>query len=243
MKIRAKRRLYHIARRFYLITTFFILSSCSNTTNDLARNQAVENAFFAQQYNEVVQLLTPDSNNLSPNSKYFLAKSLIALKKVDTPSQPIKLLNEAAKEGLSEAAWELARIYDEGLLGNKDTLKALDWYRYHANLTSNIKQEPQFFSPTGEKITSLKMIEMLSSNARSGDQDAQIQLAKLYGEGTLVDLNLHTSLQWYLMAANEGNSHGALMTGYYYCRGLGVDRNLTTANKWLHKFDENLTCE
>lgn len=203
-----------------------------------------EAAFFEQRYNDVILALTAKTQDLSPKSQYYLALSYINLQDKAHYINAVDLLTQSANASYPDAAWELARIYEDGVIQPVNTLKALDGYRLYARLNRSNKTPPPLYFDHNEKATSPKeMLQQLKQLANKGDVDTQIQLAKMYAEGINTEVNLKQSFYWYQKAARLGSQHGALMTGYYYCRGLGSQKSPQKANHWLKLHTPNLTCK
>lgn len=196
-----------------------------------------------QRYQDIVDSLNKNQNNLSPQEQYYLGISYIHTGNKLDYSLAISLLKTAATANIADAAWELARIYEDGIIAEPDLLQALDWYRLHAVATQ--KQSPsdaQYFDENGNPTSAMNMLKDIEDRAGNGDIDAQVQIAKIYNHGINTEIDLEKSFEWYKVAANNGNKHAALMTGYFYCRGLGIKKSLQKANFWLAQFDTAVKC-
>lgn len=244
-------RINRIIRQFYrkvasftchLICVLAVLSCVHHKENNYDQH-AAETAFFEHRYSDVITLLTPFSKYLSATSKFYLARSYVENGQKDKFVDSVALLEDAAELGVTEAAWELARAYDEGSYVASDTLKALDWYRYHALMGRDQSAAPQYFDQQGRPISAQQMIERLTDLANSGDLNAQVQLAKLFGEGANTNIDLHESFVWYEKAARSGHEYSALMLGFYYCRGLGTKMDVVKANYWLGQYSSKISCK
>lgn len=222
------------------------LAACSTRPATTPVNDTlVEQAYVEQRFNDVIAQLDQESESLlSAKSQYYLALSYIASENTEKYPKALSLLDSSANAGYADSAWELARIYDEGTVRSKDTLLALDWFRRHQQLAQeqNTNPPPQYFDSNGDPISPLQMLHKITALAENGDLDSKTQLAKLYSDGPLTAPDMAKSLKWYIDAAESGSDYAALMAGYYYCRGLGTDKNEALANEWLAQHDTNLKC-
>lgn len=208
-----------------------------NTVIDSAK------AFNDQSYDDVINILGSTTENLSPQEQYYLAASYIRTGDHARYDHAISLLESAANAEVADAAWELARIYDEGTLGPTDILKALDWYRTYSAITIKNTEIPEYFDANGNSVSVDEMLKKTEKMALAGDIDSQMQLATVYGEGRIVATNLTKALEWYEAAAKNGNENAQLLAGYFYCRGLGTEKSVQRANFWLNKFDASTNCQ
>ena len=79
----------------------------------------------------------------------------------------------------------------------------------------------------------------LRERARSGDMDAQYDLAFLYDNGYGVELDYTEARTWYHKAADQGHSAAQWNLGAIYANGLGVPEDLGTAINWYRKAAQN----
>ena len=199
-------------------------------------------AFFEQRYQDISTSLK-SRDNLYPKEQYYLALSYIHLKEQTHYADALSLFEQAVNAGITDAAWELAQIYENGTATDINLLKALDWYRIHNSMSRPASNTGvQYYDEQGKAISSAKMAEKLKSHARDGDVDAQMQLAKQHYEGSHLSNDLSQALYWYEAAAKKGNQHAALISGYFYCRGIGTQKSSSKANDWLNIFNNTLNC-
>ncbi len=68
--------------------------------------------------------------------------------------------------------------------------------------------------------------------AKSGNIEAQTNLAVMYEEGEGVAQDNAKALFWYQKAAKQGDIDSQLLLAMSYCHGDGVAKDLTTCAKW-----------
>lgn len=182
-------------------------------------------------------------HDLSPREKYQLAIRYLRLEDQANYKRAITLLENAAQHGIEDAAWELAQIYENGIAADADVLKALDWYQVHHKIADKkIPMGGQAFDENGNPISTEDMLKKIETLAQQGDVAMQAQLAVAYNR-VKGHKNPSKSLHWYESAAKQGNHNAMLMTGYFYCRGVGTQPSLEKANYWLNQFKPTLTCK
>ena len=71
--------------------------------------------------------------------------------------------------------------------------------------------------------------------ADAGDAEAQMQLGNLYREGTGVDRNAETAVQWYRQAAEHGHAEAQYRLGSMHLTGEGVFKDDVWAINWYRK--------
>jgi TPR repeat protein len=160
-------------------------------------------------------------------------------------TKAVAYLHTAADQSHAASMWKLGELHETGNVVEKDLLRATDWYRKSASIADrgtqihfveinngDVKEEP-----TNSVI--VKTLEL----ARQNDIDAQIRLAKIYDTGILTEKDYHMAFYWYLQAAKQGNTYAMFMTGYLYCRGVGVEFNEVQASYWLDKSGREATCK
>ena len=79
-----------------------------------------------------------------------------------------------------------------------------------------------------------KAFSWYRKSAMGGDEDAQIELARLYDS----EKNYKKALYWYRRAAKQGNIDAVSNLGYFYSEGLGVEKDYKRANKYFFKAAE-----
>lgn len=69
--------------------------------------------------------------------------------------------------------------------------------------------------------------------ARSGDVDAQMDIAAMFENGTGTSQNYKSALKWYTLAATQGNREAQFKVGIFYYLGYGTARDPEKAYDYL----------
>lgn len=78
----------------------------------------------------------------------------------------------------------------------------------------------------------------LSNKAKSGDSEAQFDLAWAYELGEGIEPDLRLAFHWFKTAAESGHLQAMHKTGYMYEKGLGTVKNEKRAFEWYKKSAE-----
>ncbi|HVZ01068.1 MAG TPA: SEL1-like repeat protein, partial [Dongiaceae bacterium] len=172
----------------------------------------------------------------------------------------IPLLDEEAKLGNPVAAYNLARIYEQGQAVPADYDKAAAYYRIAAELDTAPRFDGAALGANGPQL--IQAAQMYS----------QYSLGRLYEAGKGVPQDLNQAAEWYVRAADLGHPSAALRLGrlfrdggpglkpqgklaerYFlqagdqgnagalneiglmYLKGTAVTRNAKTAHDWFEK--------
>ena len=118
-----------------------------------------------------------------------------------------KWYRRAAKQGHAEAQMKLGELYkryakthmafDELDEGYEDYAEAAEWYR---------KAEKQGHDQATDALHALKLTLKLTQEAKSGNVEAQYQLAVIYQNGQGVTKCEDTAKEWYEKAAKQGHT-------------------------------------
>jgi TPR repeat protein len=185
---------------------------------------------------KAVELFRKASNQLHPAAQNALARMYSngqgGLEK--DVAKAIDLYGKAAAQGLSEAMWNLAYLYEVGLGVPKDERKAVDLYRqairYGHNNARNTLGRMYARGAGGLTKDLRKAFELYQQSADTGDSWGQLLVGYAYqmGEGVTKDLNEAT--KWYRLCAAQGEAGGQnnLATMYRLGQG-GVEKDLAKA--------------
>ena len=158
---------------------------------------------------------------------------------------------KAAEQGLAEAQFQLALMYENGEEGvvEKNPQKAVDWYvkaaeprekgRAYAqglaeaqyNLAVMFYNNRQKVEKPDLKLTFLKLaFELFQKAAEQGLVEAQYNLALMYKNGEGVEeKNLQEAFFWYHKAAEQGYDSAQNNLAIMYQNGEGIEKNLQEA--------------
>jgi TPR repeat protein len=172
----------------------------------------------------------------------------------------IPLLDEEAKLGNPVAAYNLARVYEQGSAGAPDFQKAIAYYRIAAELDTAPKFDGTALGPNAAQLI------------QASQMYAQYSLGRLYETGNGVPQDLQQAAGWYVRAADLGHPKAAMKLAYLfrdggpglkpdgrlavtyfekagdagnagalneiglmYLKGTAVTRNAKTAHDWFEK--------
>jgi TPR repeat protein len=156
----------------------------------------------------------------------------------------ISYLRSSADQNNAEAMWKLGDLYDNGLGVKKDLLIALDWYR-KSKRTVTLKSKIQFQKNVNGKFipqSTSDLINDMTKKSLDNNVEEQFKLANIYYDGQLVEPDDKQAFDWYIEAAKNSHSYSMLMVGYMYCRGIGVEKDINKANKWLEQTTKEAYC-
>src|ERR1043166_3850918 len=105
----------------------------------------------------------------------------------------IPLLDEEAKLGNPVAAYNLARVYEQGSAGAPDFQKAVTYYRIAAELDTAPKFDGTALGPNAAQLI------------QASQMYAQYSLGRLYENGQGVPQDLTQAAGWYVRAADLGH--------------------------------------
>lgn len=162
-------------------------------------------------------------------AKYLLEQHV--MEKPTLSSQELLELTEAAARlGIPDAQFELARRYESGEAASNDAARrqAIDWYEKAAAqdhypsihqlalcyemgyLVPENKEKARLFNERKKGLHPSREIAALVPKAREGDMLAQYQLARLYSEPALAEIE--PAKDWFLQAAEQGHPEAMLQT-------------------------------
>jgi len=114
-----------------------------------------------------------------------------------------------AKGGDANAQYRLATMYESGRGVKKDNSMAMKWYKKSSsNNNTAAKRQLEFIDikQSGFKDHNKAWLKSVYSDAKMGDENALIILAKIHENGTGVKKNLKKSQRYYKLAFNRGNA-------------------------------------
>lgn len=77
-----------------------------------------------------------------------------------------------------------------------------------------------------------KAVETLQTTAARGHIPAAIMLGEIFRQGDGVEINFTTSMEWYIFAAEAGDSAAQIQVGRNYAEGKGVVLNEVSSLEW-----------
>ena len=163
----------------------------------------------------------------------FLTLILLLLSTVATGGNDIwqSLFNEKlqkAKQGDSNAQFDVASMYQNGRGVTPDLSKAIEWCKKSA-AQKNQKAVNRLKILEANEERFKKALEL----ADKGDAESQYKLGKIYTEGAGVSINHNKATEAFENAAKQGYAKAEYKLGLNYYEGTGVNRNRKTAYKWF----------
>ena len=87
----------------------------------------------------------------------------------------------------------------------------------------------------GARPNPRKARRALENASDEGSAEAASLLGKMYDEGIMGKVNPDRAFNYYLLAAERGDSSAMLMTGMFYAQGESARKDLTAAEMWIRK--------
>lgn len=154
----------------------------------------------------------------------------------------VTYFRKAANLGAREAAEEICQIgekLEEGECVSKDEAKAENCWKIAASYDisrANLLLGRMYMKGiNGGKPNPRKARRSLERASDDGSAEAASLLGKLYDEGMLGRVSPEKAFQYYLLAAERGDTAAMLMTGLFYAQGTSVRKDLLAAEMWIRK--------
>jgi localization factor PodJL len=145
-------------------------------------------------------------------------------------------LLSAAGAGDSNAEFEVATRYAEGVNVPVDLAKAAVWYEKAAeggNAVAQYRLASLYERGQGIAKDLVGAVNWYQRAADQGNVNAMHNLAVLLSEGADGAPDHSKALQWFLAAANYGVRDSQYNLGVIYARGLGTAQDLGQSYKWF----------
>jgi hypothetical protein len=158
---------------------------------------------------------------------------LLLLSPVVTAGDDIwqSLFNEKlqeAKQGDSNAQFDVASMYQNGRGVEPDLSKATEWYNKSA-----VQKNPKAISRLKILQANEERFKKVLAQADNGDTESQYKLGKMYTEGAGVSIDHAKATEAFKSAAAQGHAKAEYKLGLHYYEGTGVIQNRKTACKWF----------
>jgi TPR repeat protein len=135
---------------------------------------------------------------------------------------------QKAKQGNSDAQFDVASMYQNGRGVAPDLSKAIEWYRKSA-----AQKNQKAVSRLKIHEANEERFKKVLAQADKGDAESQYKLGKMYTEGAGVSINHDKATAAFENAAKQGYAKAEYKLGLNYYEGTGVNRNRKTACKWF----------
>jgi TPR repeat protein len=135
---------------------------------------------------------------------------------------------QEARQGNSNAQFDVASMYQNGRGVKPDLNKAIKWYKKSAEQDNT------------QAVSRLKLLEAnkerfkrILTKADTGNAESQYKLGKMYTEGVGISIDYTRATKAFESAAQQGYAKAEYNLGLNYYEGTGVKRNRKTAYKWF----------
>jgi len=135
---------------------------------------------------------------------------------------------QEAKQGNSNAQYDVATMYQNGRGVKSDRSKAIEWYNKSA-AQDNAKAANRLKLLKANKERFRKVL----SQAEKGNADNQYKLGKMYSKGVGTSIDNRKAATAFESAALQGHAKAEYKLGLHFYEGSGVKRNRATAYKWF----------
>ena len=153
-----------------------------------------------------------------------------------------KYYSEAAELGHPKAMVQLAGLYFNGLLGQRDEDQALIWYKKAADLgDKDALYQLGLLSETGVgvKLDFANAKRYYEQSASKGNAKASLALARMYQYGLGVSQNYSEAFKLYKTLADEGNAYALYRLAMFYYDGVAGEHSPDHAKILLREAEAN----
>lgn len=170
---------------------------------------------------------------------YAMGQDSIHLERYD---EAVSYFKKAANMGAAEAAAEICMLayrFETGDGVEKDEARAALYYGASAEYGDSDAAlhlgKLYLRGIGGSRPNARKARKNLDKACEAGSGEAAELLGQIYDEGSLGRVNAKKAFQYYLLAAERGQSGAMLMTGLFYAQGLSAGKDLVAAEMWIRK--------
>jgi len=135
---------------------------------------------------------------------------------------------QEAKQGNSNAQFDVASMYQNGRGVKPDLGKATEWYKKSAT-----QKNPQAISRLKLLEENEERFKKVQAQAEKGNAESQYKLGKMYTEGTGVNIDYARATAAFKSAAEQGYTKAEYKLGLHYYEGTGVRQDRKIAYKWF----------
>lgn len=228
-------RIYLGKKPFSFLVLLLLVFVSANTTADALED--AKDLFYKKNYAKAKPLFYQSKACCEGEAVYFLARITEQEHAPNSQSNALKLYRDSAGKGYGASMSTLANKYASGDGVEVSLLKATDWSR-RAKEAERQKTIVDIITFDDEQAP----VETWKFKAKQGDVEAMYRLARIYDDGILDTHNVSLAAQYYQQAANLGHAESQFMIGYFYCRGIGVSKDINKANQWITAYKTDLSC-
>jgi TPR repeat protein len=201
----------------WLILSFFVLNFFNNS-NAFAQNDermTVKKAIQVQ--NQGILALITNADLGDPIAIYNLAHNYHH--GTDTAVDLIKAKNwyvKAASTQSPSVRYKIGRMFELGIIFDKNIQKALEHYTFSAEANDVNAQTNLGSIYLSNKDTLEQGVLWTEKAAQKNSVQAQVNLAIVYQKGLLGTVNIDKAVHWFKEAAAKNNSFSQYQLGLYY---------------------------
>ena len=140
-----------------------------------------------------------------------------------------------AKRGDLDALYDVAALYESGVLGHPQFDRAVAFYRQAAERrlpAAQTRLGRMFETGAGVEANPERSIEWYRQAAERGVAEAQYNLAVAYERGAIIAPDVGLAGQLYRQAADQGLAPAQYNLGRLYYHGEGVPKDMDLAVEW-----------
>jgi uncharacterized protein len=228
-----------------LVPILLVISIVKASEVSLQMHDAIEQ-YFKGNVKDALPVFEKLAAEGNPEAHYYLGLILTDRhSKYFELKKGISHISSAIALGNSQAMVHMGMMYDNGIGVQRNALVANDWYRKARKAETPDKMDVHYYKEKGNGLVEVQYSEILKNiilRAENGNAETQFQLARIYDDGRLVPRDFSKALHWYKQAAMNGYEEAQFTLGYFYCRGIGVKKNMKIANEWLLKSKRSARC-
>jgi TPR repeat protein len=149
------------------------------------------------------------------------------------PEEGLKLLQQAAEAGKKQAWYDLGVIFANGVAGQTDMAKAMDYFRKGAEAGDADCQTSlgMFYQagdriPSGVKADPVEAVKWYRLAAEQNHTEAIQHLGMIYVTGQGVTQDVVEGAKWFMKGAELGNADCWWGLGQCYWEGKGVQKDM-----------------
>ena len=144
---------------------------------------------------------------------------------------------KAAEAGHPMAQFKYAEALAEGVYPGKNIHDAIPWYQKSARggcAQAFFKLGVFYHDGLAVQQDKKRAARLFLQAAKMGYVHAQYNLGCLFNEGAITGKpDREAAFYWFLQAAKNGNTAAQKRVAECYLKGIGVDRSISNAEKWL----------
>ena len=159
------------------------------------------------------------------------------------PKLALEYYRKAAEAGHPMAQFKYAEALAEGAVPGKKLGDALRWYRSSAEQhcpQAMFRLGVLYYEGTGVTKDLRQAAQYFFRAAKTGYPRAQFNLANMFDHGEITGKpDREAAFYWYMECAKSGDTRAQRLVAERYLKGLGVERSISNAEKWLQAAAEN----